>query len=409
LTKQIETVVVGGGQAGLATSYYLKHSGQEHIVLEQAEEPANAWRNGRWDSFTLVTPNWSVRMPGAEYQGDQPHGFMGRDEVVEYFEAYIEQFKLPVRFQTRVNEVKARANGDGKKFILETNSESLEASNVVVATGMYQRPKLPDFSSTIPIHIDQIHSSQYRNPSALSPGAVLVVGTGQSGAQIAEELYKSGRKVYLCVGSAGRGPRRYRGMDIYRWLTKLPEKTVDEIPNPGARYAGSIHVSGANGGQSLNLHQFSRDGVILLGRLQGVNGDVLSLKSDLKENLARIDNVERELTESVDEFIKKAGIVAPEQELPELQDGFQVEELSMLDVNLAGITTIIWATGYSFDFNLVKLPIFDDDGYPVQRRGVTEYPGVYFVGLPWLYKQKSGLLLGVGEDAEYIASVITGC
>jgi putative flavoprotein involved in K+ transport len=408
MNKAVETVIVGGGQAGLATSYYLNQAAHEHIVLEQAEKPASAWRNGRWDSFSLVTPNWSIRMPGAEYQGDQPHAFMGRDDVVRYFEAYIEQFKLPVKFQTRVNEVKARANGNGKKYIVKTNSESLEVSNVVVATGMYQRPKLPDFSSTVPIHIDQIHSSQYRNPNALSPGAVLVVGTGQSGAQIAEELNKNGRKVYLCVGSAGRGPRRYRGEDIYDWLAMLPEKTVEELPSPRARYTGSVHVSGANGGHTLNLHQFARDGVILLGRLQGVDRDVISLKPDLKENLARVDTFERELTKSIDEFIKKAGIVAPEQGLPNLQDGFQVEEVSKLDLNLAGITTIIWATGYSFDFSLVKLPIFDDDGFPIQKRGVTEYPGMYFIGLPWLYKLKSGLLLGIGEDAEYIAAVITG-
>lgn len=408
MRNSMGTVIIGGGQAGLATSYYLKQRGHEHIVLEQAAQPGNAWRNGRWDSFTLVTPNWSVRMPGAEYQGDEPQAFMSRDEVVAYLEEYVDRFELPVKFQTRVHEVKAHSNGNGNGYFVATGEDDIEVSNIVVATGMYQRPKLPAFSSTFATHINQIHSSLYRNPEALTPGAVLVVGTGQSGAQIAEELYKSGRKVYLCVGSAGRGPRRYRGKDIYDWLTMLPERTVDELPSPRSRYAGSVHVSGANGGHSLNLHRFARDGVILLGRLQAVNGNIISLKPDLKENLAKVDEFERELTKTIDNFIQKAGVKASQEDLPQLRDGYEVEVIIELDLNAEGITTIIWATGYTFDFNMVKLPIFDDDGYPIQRRGVTGYPGMYFIGLPWLYKQSSGLLAGVAEDAEFITSVIIG-
>ena len=409
MNKVIETVIIGGGQAGLAMSYCLKERGHEHIVLEQAEHPANAWRNGRWDSFTLVTPNWSVQLPGAGYQGDETNGFMSRSEVVTFLEDYIDLFKLPVKFQARVAEVTAKLNGDG--YLVVTDDGTIEASNVVVATGMFQQPKLPSFSSSMATHIDQIHSGQYRNPEALASGAVLVVGSGQSGAQIAEELYKSGRKVYLCVGSAGRGPRRYRGKDITKWfdlMSELGERTVDDLPSPSAKFMGSPHLSGTKGGHSLNLHQFARDGVILLGRLQGATNGKITLAPDLSDNLAKADNFELEMVKMVDGYIEKTGLDAPEEEVPQLQDGFEVEVLNELDLNEAGITTIIWATGYTFDFTMVKLPIVDEDGYPIQKRGVTEYPGLYFLGLPWLYKQSSGLLAGVGEDAEFLASAIAG-
>ena len=409
MSKVIETVIIGGGQAGLAMSYCLQQRGHEHIVLEQAAQPANVWRNGRWDSFTLVTPNWSVQLPGAGYQGDEPDGFMSRSEVVTFLEGYIDRFKLPVKFQARVDEVTAKPNGDG--YMVVTDDGTIEASNVVVATGMFQQPKLPDFSSSMAAHIDQIHSGQYRNPETLSPGAVLVVGSGQSGAQIAEELYKSGRVVYQCVGTAGRGPRRYRGKDIYEWLTllsSLGERTVDDLPSPSAKFMGSPHVSGTKGGHSLNLHQFARDGVILLGRLQGATNGKITLTPNLRDNLEYADKFELEMVKMVDGYIEKTSLDAPEEDLPQLQDGFEVEVLEELDLNEAGITTIIWATGYTFDFTMVKLPIVDEDGYPIQKRGVTEYPGLYFLGLPWLYKQSSGLLAGVGEDAEFLASAIAG-
>jgi putative flavoprotein involved in K+ transport len=406
MSNKFETVVIGGGQAGLAMSYYLKQQGKDHVVLDQAAQPGNAWRNGRWDSFTLVTPNWSVQLPGAEYQGNSPYDFMSRDEVVAYIEDYVERFNLPVKFKARATEVKAHSNGNGSRYLVRTDDEVFEASNVVVATGLFQQPNLPEFSSEIPERIDQMHSSQYRNPESLKSGAVLVVGTGQSGAQIAEELYKSGRVVYLCVGSAGRGPRRYRGKDIYDWLTMLPERTVDELPSPRAKFTGSPHVSGTKGGHSLNLHQFARDGVNLLGRLQGVEGEVITLKPDLKENLEKVDTFEQELLKMIDGFIAEASLDAPEEEPVQLHDGYEVDEITELDLKVTDITTIIWATGYKFDFGMVKLSAFDEDGYPIQKRGVTEYPGMYFLGLPWLYKQQSGLLVGVGDDAEYLASQI---
>jgi putative flavoprotein involved in K+ transport len=256
--------------------------------------------------------------------------------------------------------------------------------------------------------VTQLHSSRYRNPQGLTPGAVLVVGSAQSGCQIAQELYRSGRRVYLSIGSAGRVPRRYRGKDIYEWmhLTGFLDRTAHQLPSPQARFAGNPHVSGRDGGQNLNLHQFARDGVVLLGRLVGARDGVIVLNPDLKENLAKADKVEAELVKMIDGFIQKTGLDAPEEDLPVLRDGFAAEEVTELSLQSAGITTVIWARGYSFDFSLVKLPVLDADGYPLQRRGATAYPGLYFVGLPWLNKFKSGHLIGVGEDAGFIASAI---
>jgi putative flavoprotein involved in K+ transport len=293
-------------------------------------------------------------------------------------------------------------------FLVSTLDRLMEARNVVVATGLFQKPKVPTFANQLSSRIAQMHSSRYRNPGSLPEGAVLVVGSGQSGCQIAQELYQSGRTVYLCVGSAGRVPRRYRGRDVYDWLnlSGFLDRTATQLPNPRAKFAANPHVSGKNGGMTLNLHQFVRDGVRLLGRLRDARHEKVWLASDLKENLVKADKLEAEVVKLVDEYILKNSLDAPQEALPVLRDGYDQEEMLELDLAAAGITSVIWAMGYSFDFSLVKFPIFDSDGYPVQTRGVTAYPGLYFVGLPWLHKQKSGLLVGVGEDAEYIASQI---
>jgi len=406
MSQKIETVIIGGGQAGLATGYHLSRRGREHIILEQAAQAGNAWRNDRWDSFTLLTPNWSFRLPGAEYDGTEPEGFMPRDEVVARFEQYVERFHLPVQYQVRVTAVEQHP--EGQSYLVRTEETVMQARNVVTATGLFQRPKMPPFSADLSTQVLQLHSGHYRNPQLLPPGAVLVVGSAQSGCQIAEELYQSGRRVYLCVGSAGRVPRRYRGKDIYEWMTLSGslDRTADRLPSPQAKFAGSAHVSGRDGGHTLNLHQFARDGVVLLGHLRGAQQNRIWLASDLKDSLAKADRAEAEIVNLVDDFIARSGLDAPLESLPVLRDGYDAEEITELDLRSAGITTIIWAMGYRFDFSLVKLPIFDGDGYPIQTRGVTAYAGLFFVGLPWLYKQKSGLLFGVGEDADYIASTI---
>jgi len=403
-TLQIDTVIVGGGQAGLAMSYYLKQQGREHVVLERALRIANAWRNQRWDSFTLVTPNFQVRMPGAEYQGNDPYGFMSLAEVTKYFDNYVKSFGLPVHCGVEVHSVEKTREG----YLVRTSEGNYDAENVVIATGLYQSPKIPKFSEAVPVGILQIHSMEYRNPSSLPGEAVLVVGTGQSGAQIAQELYQSGRKVYLSVGSAGRVPRRYRGRDINDWFTRLGlfDTKVEELKSPRDKFASHPQISGKNGGQSLNLHQFARDGVVLLGHVRDARNGKLMLAPDLIETLAKVDQFEANALKRVDDYIARTGLKAPVDSVSQVHDGYEQEQITELDLKASGISTVIWATGYSFDFSLVKVPVVDTDGYPTTKRGVTAYEGLYFLGMPWLHNRKSGILFGVGDDAAYLAERI---
>jgi putative flavoprotein involved in K+ transport len=408
-TTRVETVVVGGGQAGLSVSYYLTRQGQEHVVLEQADAPANAWRNHRWDSFTLNTPNWQSQLPGAEHRGVDPNGFMTRAEIVAYFEDYVRRFHLPVRCRTLVNRVE-RDPVRGDYHVTTIDGDEIVARNVVMATGLHQTPKIPAISIEFPAHVRQIHSDGYRNPQELLPGAVLVVGSAQSGAQIAEELNEAGRKVFLAVSSAGRMPRRYRGKDANFWSDRLGlyDRTVDALPSPKAKFAGKPHISGVRGGHTINLHQFARDGVVLLGHLRDVRDGRIVLAPDLHDSLAKADKLEADFVKAVDTYIAETGIAAPQETLPSLRDGFLQPLITELDIEIANITNVIWATGYRFDFSLVNLPIFDDDGYPIQTRGVTSYEGLFFIGLPWLHNGKSGLIYGVGDDAAYVAQKIAG-
>jgi putative flavoprotein involved in K+ transport len=404
-TQRLETVIIGGGQAGLATSYWLKQHGQEHVVLEKASQPGHAWRQ-RWDSFTLVTPNWMFRMPGAETNGAEPGGFLPRDEVVATFERYVADHALPVSFGVDVTAVEQLERGTG--YLVRTKNTVYEAQNVVIATGLFQRAKIPAFAAGFPSDVMHLHSEQYRNPDALPPGAVLVVGSGQSGCQIAEELRQNDRRVFLSVGACGRAPRRYRGKDIFDWLDliRFLDRTPDMLPSPRARFAPNPHVSGAGGGHDLNLHQFSRDGITLLGRLRGADDDRIHLAPDLHESLAKSDQFETQLLGMIDAAIDRNSISAPEERRPALRDGYDQQQIGEVDIEAAGIGAVIWAAGYRFDFSLVKLPVTDGDGFPLQRRGVAAYPGLYFVGMPWLHTQKSGLLAGVGDDAAFIAGHI---
>jgi putative flavoprotein involved in K+ transport len=403
MTEHVDTIIVGGGQGGLSTSYFLKQQGRKHVILEQTNRAAKAWRE-RWDSFTFITPNWMIRLPGAVYGGDEPDGFMERKNIISYFEAYIERFELPVRYGIQVTSIEPNETG----YHIKTDKTDFEAENVVIATGMYQQPKVPAFSTNLASEIRQLHSSEYRNPEALPDGAVLVVGSAQSGCQIGEELYQSGRKVYLSVGSAGRLPRRYRGKDITRWMDEMGfgNRTVDQLPSPKAKFAGNAHGTGKDGGHTINLHQFGRDGVVLLGHLQSAQENQIVLAPDLRDNLAKVDKFEAEIVKQVDKYIEKRGLDSPRETLPELRDGYEAEEILDLNLKSEGITSVIWATGYKFDFSLVKLPVFDDDGYPLQKRGVTEYPGLYFIGLPFLHTSQSGLLAGVGDDAAHVVKHI---
>ncbi len=401
--ERIETVVVGGGQAGLATSYHLTQQGREHVVLEQAAQAAPVWRSQRWDSFTLVTPNWAAKLPGAAYDGPAPDGFMPRDEVIAYFDRYVDRFQLPVQTNTRVMTV---APQDGAGYRVTTPERTIGAMNVVIATGFFQQPKIPPFAAGLSPAVTQLHSSQYRNPESLPAGAVLVVGSGQSGCQIAEELCQGGRTVFLSVGSAGRVPRRYRGKDVIAWLveTGFIDLTPEQLPPGMSKFEGIPHLSGTEGGHTINLHQFAQDGVTLLGHLRGAAGDTVSLAPDLRETLTKVDQFERDVLNMFDGYIQENGLDAPVEEVPQLRDGFDQPIVTELDLKTAGINAVIWAMGYTFDYGLVELPVRDDDGFPIQMSGVTNFPGLYFVGIPWMPSERSGFLLGVGDAAEHVVS-----
>lgn len=404
MTKEFNTIIIGGGQAGLSVSYFLQMQNHSHIVLEQAAQAGNAWRNQRWDSFTFVTPNWTIKLPGAEYNGNDPNGYMPRDEIVEYFENYISKYNLPVHFNEKVLSVE-KQNG---KFQVTTNNSIYTSGNVVIATGSFQKPRLPQFSKNISSDILQLHSTEYRNPSQLPKGNVMVVGSAQSGCQITEDLRKAGRKVFLSTGKVGRLPRRWRGKDIMVWVDKIGmfDESVNGLPSPQSKFAANPQLTGVDGGYTINLHQFARDGVTLLGRLLNVENGKAIFDSDLFENLKKIDSFESEVIRFIDDIIDKSSESVPKETLPDFKDGYNSEIITELDLKESNISSIIWACGFSFDYSIVKLPVFDEAGYPFHKNGVSEISGLYFVGLLWLSKAKSSLLYGVGEDAEFIASKI---
>ena len=407
MADEVETVIVGGGQAGLATSYWLGQLGRPNIVLEQAAYAGSAWRDGRWDSFTLVTPNWSFRLPGAEYDGPDPDGFILRDEIVARFERYAESKRLPVRYGLTVTSIEAADSGEG--FKVKSNEGTWQARRVVVATGLFQKGKIPDFAKGIPPTVRQIESGQYRNPQALESGAVLIVGSGQSGAQIAEELNQAGRKVYLCVGNSIHAQRRYRGRDLFEWLmlTGFTDRTVAQLPSPQARFFSTPLVTGKEGGHALNLHSFYRNGVTLLGHLRGIENGCLQVAPDLQESLTKADQAEANALNRFNTYIEKAGISAPPPEQMEApRDAYNAPEIPSVDLQKTGIATIIWAKGHQADFSLVKFPVFEESGFPQTQAGVTAVPGLYFAGLPWQDTMKTGLLVGVGESTAHLAEHI---
>lgn len=408
MTQQIDIVIIGGGQAGLALSYYLTQQGRAHVVLERGRV-AETWRSQRWDSFTLVTPNWMTQLPGFPYQGEDPDGFLLHDEIVLTLEHYAQSFQAPLRCGVQATSVRLKPEGDG--YLVETNRDTYVTANVVLATGGFPRPKLPKAGAAIPVNIMQLHSSQYRKPQRLPSGAVLVVGSGQSGSQIAEELHQSGRQVYLCVSRCGRSPRRYRGRDVMWWVNQMGgyDRTVDALPSPAARFACHPDLSGKDGGHAINLRQLAREGVVLLGHLQEVQGSRAILAPDLEENLAKADAQAIQLTHAIDDYVLRMGMDVPVESMSEDSTSkwmAPAEPLLEIDLYAAGISTVIWATGFRLDFGWVHVPVFDETGAPVHQRGVTPAPGLYFLGLPWLYKEKSALLFGIGEDAAFVASAI---
>ncbi|OMQ39380.1 MSMEG_0569 family flavin-dependent oxidoreductase [Pseudomonas putida] len=407
-TPHHSVIVVGGGQAGLSASYYLQQQGIDHLVLEK-HSLTHTWRNQRWDAFSLVTPNWQCALPGYSYtdgfNGSDPHGFMKKDEINEYLAGFVKSVNAPAREGVTVQRVVPRTQGG---FEVHTSQCEFTADQVIVASGGYHTPIIPRLAERLPAGIHQLHSEQYRNPQALPIGNVLVVGSGQSGAQIAEDLHLAGRKVYLAVGDAPRCARFYRGKDVVDWLAEMGyyEIGVDTHPlREGVRDNTNHYVTGRDGGRDIDLRNFAREGMELFGRLDGLQGARLQFANNLAENLDNADAVYNRINGSIDKYIEQHGIDAPPGERYQ-PSWVPVQERSELDLVSEGITSIIWCIGFSPDFTWVEAPVFNGRGHPGHQRGVTAQPGLYFLGLPWLYTWGSGRFSGVARDAEYLVQHI---
>jgi putative flavoprotein involved in K+ transport len=391
--------IVGAGQAGLSMSAALSERGLEHRVLD-CSAIGNAWRQLRWDSFRLVTPNWHLQLPGFGYDGDEPEGFMRGEEVAAFLERYAAHIDPPLESPARVRSVRPMAD----RWSLQLANGELEADAVVIATGTHHRPRIPAFAEHLPQGITQIDPMRYRNPGALPDGAVLVVGSGQSGSQIADELRAAGRRVLLSVGDAGKLPRRYRGRDIMQWLHDmgLLRLTVDDHPDGmEMRHRAQPQLSAY---RDIDLRQFALEGIELLGRVRGGHGRTLELGDTLEDDLDAAETYEEQMLALVDDFIRLYGIDAPEDDRPEPPLWDPSATPQQLDLEAEGIGTLVWATGYEPDFRWIDAPVFDDSGRPVQTRGVTERPGLCFLGLHWMYSWGSGLFYGVGQDARFLAA-----
>jgi putative flavoprotein involved in K+ transport len=395
-------IIVGGGQAGLSASYYLQQQDIDHLVLEK-HTLTHTWRNQRWDAFCLVTPNWQCALPGHAYAGNDPHGFMKKNEIIAYLDAFIAKVNAPVREGVAVQRLVARPQGG---YQLSTSAGEFSADQVIVASGGYHTPIIPRLAERLPAHITQLHSEQYRSPQALPEGAVLVVGSGQSGAQIAEDLHLAGRQVFLAVGDAPRCARFHRGKDVVDWLAEMGYYDIGVDSHPlreGVRDNTNHYVTGRDGGRDIDLRRFALEGMQLFGRLEGLEGNRLHFADDLNTSLDAADAVYNRINASIDKYIAEQGIDAPA--------GSTYEPLwrpeqsnTTLDLASAGITSIIWCIGFQPDFSWVDLPVFNGRSYPGHTRGVTAQPGLYFLGLPWLHTWGSGRFSGVARDAEHVVA-----
>ena len=405
-------VVIGGGQAGLSVSHFLRQRGIAHLVLEK-HEPVHAWRHQRWDSFCLVTPNWQCALPGWPYTGDAPHGFMVKDQIVAWLDGFVRHVDAPLVNHATVQRVAPRPGGGFALTVACAGaSHALTADQVVVASGGYHQPIIPRLAERLPADVAQLHSEQYRNPEALPAGAVLVVGNGQSGSQIAEDLHLAGRQVHLATGDAPRCARFYRGKDVVDWLAEMNyyDMPVEQHPlREGVRDNTNHYVTCRDGGRDIDLRRFAAEGMALYGLLDGLDADgrTLRLRPDLAANLDHADRIFNGINASIDKHIAAQGLDGAVPPPSVYQPVWQPpEERTVLDLRAAGITSVVWCIGFQPDFAWLDAPVFNGRGQPGHQRGVTAVPGLYFVGLPWLHTWGSGRFSGVARDAQYLAECI---
>jgi putative flavoprotein involved in K+ transport len=403
-STHLPVAIVGGGQAGLSVSHFLRRDGVAHLVLEK-HAAMHVWASQRWDSFSLVTPNWQCQLPGYPYAGRDPDGFMTRPELLAWLAGFRARESGSLREGVAVTRARLRSDG---RFDLATSAGNYVADQLVAASGGYHRPIIPRLAERLPHEVLQIHSAQYRNPDALPDGAVLVVGSGQSGAQIAEDLHLAGRKVHLAVGDAPRCARFYRGRDVVAWLADMGYYDIPVEAHPlreGVRDNTNHYVTGRDGGRDIDLRRFALEGMALYGLLEDYADGRFAFRRTLGAALDAADRTYNRINASIDAHIDANGIDAPPPSVyePVWSPGAEPEAL---DLAGAGISSIIWCIGYEPDFRWLDAPVFNGSGHPVHRRGVTAVPGLYFIGLPWLHTWGSGRFSGVARDAEYLCGRI---
>ncbi|WP_445441935.1 MSMEG_0569 family flavin-dependent oxidoreductase [Clavibacter sp. km1a] len=401
---RVEVAVIGGGQAGLSASWHLTQRGIGHVVLER-DRIAHDWADRRWDAFTLVTPNWQCVLPGFPYDGDDPDGFMTRDQVLDWIRRYAASFDAPVIEGVLVTRLRGAAAGG---FEVVTDQGTLLADQVVIATGGYHRPVMPAVSARVSPSVVQIHSADYRSPEALPAGGVLVVGSGQSGAQIAEDLFLAGRQVHLALGSAPRCARSYRGRDCIAWLSDMGVYDIPVQAQVGGltkRESTNHYMTGRDGGRDIDLRAFARDGMRLYGRLTAAEGTAVTFAPTAGASLDHADSVMESIKDDIDRHIDRHGIDAPLE--PRYTPVWRPEvETTGLDLHAAGITSIIWSAGFRSDYSWVQVGVFDGAGHPTHHRGATSTPGLHFLGLPWLTTWGSGRFAAIARDAEHTTDLI---
>ena len=403
MIEKIETLIVGGGQAGIAMSEHLSNYKIPHLVLER-NRIVERWRSERWDSLVANGPAWHDRFPNMEFTDFDPNGFPSKEQVVDYFVTYAEMIKAPIRCGVEVKEVRRNVGRPG--FRIETSDGIFEANNVVAATGPFQCPLIPDFKFESN-RITQIHSSQYHNPDQLPDGGVLVIGAGSSGSQIADELLRAGKSVHLSVGPHDLPPRSYRGRDFVWWLGVLG-KWEAVTKDPGTEHI-TIAVSGAHGGQTVDFRGLAERGIILLGRTHSVKKNVMRFESDLAKNIANGNSYTLSLLDQADEYVIRNGLDFPlEPEAREVLPDPQCVKNPILEIDLkeAGINSIVWATGFDVDFSWLKVDVLDENGKPKHERGISTESGIYFLGLPWQSRRGSSFIWGVWQDAKFLADQI---
>jgi putative flavoprotein involved in K+ transport len=401
-----QAVVIGAGQAGLAVSRELLVCGVDHVVLERGLV-GQTWRSQRWDSFVLNTPVWMNSLPGSSVVDDDPARFPTGVEFVEELDQYVRSHGLPVKERVEVVAVEQR----GGAFLLKTGADRYRSDSVVVAAGIQRTPKIPTFASSLSSSVEQLHTASYRCPEALEPGAVLVVGSGQSGCQIAEELLEAGRRVYMATSRVGRLPRRYRGRDTLEWRVEMGfyDQTRESLDDSEPLRAAIPIATGVRGGHTLSIQQFARDGAVLLGRVGGVANRRIRLVADLAENVRFGDEFAAKVRRMIDDYVRRESIDAP----PAEDDPVEAPEPRLggdppreLDLHAAGVKTVIWATGFGGDFDWLPTKMLDRNGAPAHTNGIGHAPGLYVLGFPWTSKRKSGIIFGVEEDALRIAQDI---